>query len=299
MSKPWSVYKQGTSGAAPVGNPDRALFSIDSSGNNVNIFQPDRFDPGSSYQVLFRAKASASFSINLAESQGPSTSPRPVDPVHIATVPLTTAYQTFLYKFTAVGDNNANKKGDIFIGRHPSFGAGQTFEVLYVSAVEIPNNLGSELYTVANAVSMTNEANSVTGWSGGDATVDSVETSHGDYALKYAVDSNGGRAYIDLDSILTTGKVYKLEIDVKHAGGDLDSFLLQFNSQTTLNPATNDQRLIATIANTDTDYQRFTWYFKFDASHRYFGVKESSTACLLYTSPSPRDQRGSRMPSSA
>ena len=25
----------------------------------------------------------------------------------------------------------------------------------------------------------------------------------------------------------------------------------------------------------------------------------SSTACLLYTSPSPRDQRGSRMPSSA
>ena len=27
--------------------------------------------------------------------------------------------------------------------------------------------------------------------------------------------------------------------------------------------------------------------------------KELSNACLLYTSPSPRDQRGSRMPSSA
>ena len=26
---------------------------------------------------------------------------------------------------------------------------------------------------------------------------------------------------------------------------------------------------------------------------------EMSTSCLLYTSPSPRDQRGSRMPSSA
>ena len=28
-------------------------------------------------------------------------------------------------------------------------------------------------------------------------------------------------------------------------------------------------------------------------------LNESITACLLYTSPSPRDQRGSRMPSSA
>ena len=29
------------------------------------------------------------------------------------------------------------------------------------------------------------------------------------------------------------------------------------------------------------------------------GAKASKIACLLYTSPSPRDQRGSRMPSSA
>ena len=28
-------------------------------------------------------------------------------------------------------------------------------------------------------------------------------------------------------------------------------------------------------------------------------VEETSSTCLLYTSPSPRDQRGSRMPSSA
>ena len=28
-------------------------------------------------------------------------------------------------------------------------------------------------------------------------------------------------------------------------------------------------------------------------------IKEYATGCLLYTSPSPRDQRGSRMPSSA
>ena len=30
-----------------------------------------------------------------------------------------------------------------------------------------------------------------------------------------------------------------------------------------------------------------------------FGVPENINNCLLYTSPSPRDQRGSRMPSSA
>ena len=31
----------------------------------------------------------------------------------------------------------------------------------------------------------------------------------------------------------------------------------------------------------------------------YFSVQEQFNICLLYTSPSPRDQRGSRMPSSA
>ena len=31
----------------------------------------------------------------------------------------------------------------------------------------------------------------------------------------------------------------------------------------------------------------------------YNGASGSTTSCLLYTSPSPRDQRGSRMPSSA
>ena len=37
-----------------------------------------------------------------------------------------------------------------------------------------------------------------------------------------------------------------------------------------------------------------TWHFLFDSE---FSI--TLYACLLYTSPSPRDQRGSRMPSSA
>ena len=36
-----------------------------------------------------------------------------------------------------------------------------------------------------------------------------------------------------------------------------------------------------------------------DLSLQVAGFQHSSQGCLLYTSPSPRDQRGSRMPSSA
>ena len=37
----------------------------------------------------------------------------------------------------------------------------------------------------------------------------------------------------------------------------------------------------------------------FDQVNVHFKAGEKNKACLLYTSPSPRDQRGSRMPSSA
>ena len=37
----------------------------------------------------------------------------------------------------------------------------------------------------------------------------------------------------------------------------------------------------------------------FNATADNFGINAEETGCLLYTSPSPRDQRGSRMPSSA
>ena len=38
---------------------------------------------------------------------------------------------------------------------------------------------------------------------------------------------------------------------------------------------------------------------KIGALKELFGVFQQNASCLLYTSPSPRDQRGSRMPSSA
>ena len=39
--------------------------------------------------------------------------------------------------------------------------------------------------------------------------------------------------------------------------------------------------------------------FDDSSSNSYAGISDTTTLCLLYTSPSPRDQRGSRMPSSA
>ena len=39
--------------------------------------------------------------------------------------------------------------------------------------------------------------------------------------------------------------------------------------------------------------------YKIDPGERPDSIAEAYYGCLLYTSPSPRDQRGSRMPSSA
>ena len=43
----------------------------------------------------------------------------------------------------------------------------------------------------------------------------------------------------------------------------------------------------------------FWEYFKKFYDDVFFPTLEKKGICLLYTSPSPRDQRGSRMPSSA
>ena len=46
-------------------------------------------------------------------------------------------------------------------------------------------------------------------------------------------------------------------------------------------------------------YPRFLEERRAAPMHARVGVDDGYNTCLLYTSPSPRDQRGSRMPSSA
>ena len=48
-----------------------------------------------------------------------------------------------------------------------------------------------------------------------------------------------------------------------------------------------------------TTQLEYTWLRSLMKRHKDFWQVTEDSFCLLYTSPSPRDQRGSRMPSSA
>ena len=48
---------------------------------------------------------------------------------------------------------------------------------------------------------------------------------------------------------------------------------------------------------TQNDFRNVKWGL--DGDGKDCGIRCNANICLLYTSPSPRDQRGSRMPSSA
>ena len=54
----------------------------------------------------------------------------------------------------------------------------------------------------------------------------------------------------------------------------------------------NDDDVGPTKAIDENDLEQTNYY-------ELLGLEKSGIGCLLYTSPSPRDQRGSRMPSSA
>ena len=69
-----------------------------------------------------------------------------------------------------------------------------------------------------------------------------------------------------------------LEIEIEKASQDIVKDGYEMSIGELLNLYRDDELVI------DPEFQR---YFRWDVT------------CLLYTSPSPRDQRGSRMPSSA
>ena len=142
--------------------------------------------------------------------------------------------------------------------------------------------LGEELNTLANPTSVTNESsnietssNGVPSWTHNHITSDSSVTNNSNFSIKFQSTAGGNRSYMDLNEILTIGKLYKLQIDVRHIGSG-DDFILQFNELNSLNVGSY-QRAIATITSSDTDFVTYTQTFIHDASTRFFGVKENGT----------------------
>ena len=72
---------------------------------------------------------------------------------------------------------------------------------------------------------------------------------------------------------------------------------------TTLDPGSTTTGVVTTttgvVTTTTTEASDPTVYLITDEYSAVWVVDEPCWTCLLYTSPSPRDQRGSRMPSSA
>ena len=66
-----------------------------------------------------------------------------------------------------------------------------------------------------------------------------------------------------------------------------------------LMPGPLPKRINVLATTREKEYPGAQKYIKGELSREVLLVAEENKNCLLYTSPSPRDQRGSRMPSSA
>ena len=146
--------------------------------------------------------------------------------------------------------------------------------------------LGEELNTFANPTSVTNESVNIptstdgtTGFSSSHITADSSVFSNGSHSIKFQAVSNGNRSFLDLDSILTAGKLYLLKVDVRHLGSG-DDFILQFNNLSTLNATGTGSSIrttLATITSSNTAFTTYTKFFTHNANTKYFGVKENGS----------------------
>ena len=150
-----------------------------------------------------------------------------------------------------------------------------------------------------------------------------VESS-GDIVIKDIVYSNGSHIAEESvhisHSVLDSTEIQEFSRVTYGTDSSRENGVISFHTLST-NSTTSAQTLPITI-NTDAEKTQITstvddnqitatfgidgLSFDSDTSSIFFGSErtfrikyEPSTPCLLYTSPSPRDQRGSRMPSSA
>ena len=142
--------------------------------------------------------------------------------------------------------------------------------------------IGDELNTIENPTSVTNESSNIptstdgtTGFTHSKITLDSSVTSNSNHSIKFQSTGNGDRTYMDLDSILTAGKLYKLQIDSRHSGSG-DDFILQFNTTSSLNTG-SAQTAIADITSSDTNFTTYTQIFTHSDKTRFFGIKEDGS----------------------
>ena len=92
---------------------------------------------------------------------------------------------------------------------------------------------------------------------------------------------------------------------IRNALSNLDEYMIQVDSDVEKFNAYVNDLVDSLTARGETTQDLLSNLFKGYAVAsdetfvKYMELKESNYDCLLYTSPSPRDQRGSRMPSSA
>lgn len=137
--------------------------------------------------------------------------------------------------------------------------------------------LGSELYTTANAISTTNEANGVTGISvTGSPTISSTASDPGDgtYSMLFETAADGNNWYIDLSTLMTNGNKYFVSFKYKVVSGD--TLECTFDTDTALVAVSDTNERIVT-SSADTSWIHYGISIVYDANHRYFGCREAGS----------------------
>ena len=135
-----------------------------------------------------------------------------------------------------------------------------------------------------------------------EKTENSVLLSNGTTNMKFTVE-NGGVVKVQATNLGENKLLFRFEAKEKDAGqGKVRSFIAYSKSLFKQAIGDDDQHDGALKwAGVDFKYHLFSLNFPtaVESTIRTSEINPNTNSCLLYTSPSPRDQRGSRMPSSA
>lgn len=168
-------------------------------------------------------------------------------------------------------ENSGTNNGSIYL---------DNFSVTVPTLCEVT---GTELYTSADAMKVTSDADSIGGWTGFAATPDTLDSENvgegqapkdGTYHIHIADTgtANAG-AYLDLSTYMTAGKKYKISLWARNdgAGGD---WKLGLSDVATLDTTLN--LYLGALAVTDTTYLELATVITYGAAYRYLQAHEYS-----------------------